>query len=99
MPPPVPAKVSFQTTSDAMLVPAGSSVKDVPPQPSTSGLEAGKKTLAPLPISPPVARLSPEAATTVTPSFFASQSAACAAARAPSVQVLSALPQLIVRIS
>ena len=67
----------------------------VPPQPTTYGLDAGKSTCALPSPTPSVARLSPLAANTVTPSVAASLSAAVIAASACAVHVDSAEPQLI----
>src|SRR5215813_5967145 len=74
MPPPVPTPSEFQTCS-SLILPAATSMT-VPPQPTTYGLEAGKSTCACPSFSPSVARLSPDAANTVTPRCAASRRAA-----------------------
>ncbi len=89
MPPPS----LFHTVSLAMAAPEPSS--RTPPQPTTKGLEAGKSTCALPSLTPSVARLSPEAANTLTPRLAASCKAEVMAVIACWVHWLSAEPQLI----
>src|SRR5579871_5555991 len=93
MPPPVPLLPSFHTTSLVIVVPLTEMA--VPPQPAAQGLEAGKSTCASPSVTPSVARLSPAATNTETPTVEASWSVVFMLWIDCCVQLDSALPQLI----
>src|ERR1017187_10086009 len=94
-PPPVapPCVPSFQTVS-LEIVPLAL-CKVVPPQARMCGLEAGKSTSFPPPLTPSLEPLSPDAAQMLTPSRAASCAAASKAVIACMVQPDSGPPQLM----
>src|SRR5580693_2956792 len=95
-PPPVApsfAESSFQVCSLLIEVPERANF--VPPQPTRTGLDAGKSTVGFPLVLPSVEPLSPEAARTVTPSVDASWQAELRALRDCAVQESSGPPQLM----
>ena len=77
------------------MIAVADAVSRVPPQASMNGLDAGKSTCALPSVTASPEPLSPAAAQTVTPSAAAVWSAASNDVFAWSVQLASALPQLI----